>query len=65
MLQEEDQPSKLLGPPATPPLMRLTSYDQDAQTAEFTEDDASGVRQAVGYEDEPFGPNIHAIGDTS
>jgi len=65
MLQEEDRPSKLLGPPATPPLMRQTSYDQDAQTAEFPEDDASGVRQEVGYEDEPFGPNIHAIGDTS
>jgi len=45
--------------------MRQTSYDQDAQTAEFTEDDASAVPQQIGYEDEPFGPSIHAIHGTS
>lgn len=65
MLQEEDRPSKLLNPPATPLLMRQTSYDQDAQNAEFTEGDASAVPQEAGYEDEPFGPSINAIGDTS
>jgi len=64
MLQEEKRPSNPLGPPATPPLMRQTSYDQDAQFTEFTEDDAPAVSQNISYEDEPFGPRIHAIRDT-
>lgn len=65
MLQEEDRPPKLLDPPATPTLMRQTSYDQDAHNAEFTEHGASAVPREAGYEDEPFGPSIHAIGNTS
>lgn len=57
--------SFMLDPPATPPLMRQTSYDQDAHNAEFTEDGASAVPREASYEDEPFGPSIQAIDDTS
>ena len=65
MLQEDKRPSKPLGPPATPPLMRRTSYDQDAQSADVTEDDAPAVHRQASSEHEPFGPCIDSVGNTA
>lgn len=60
-LQEDESPQQSSNPPITPPLMRQTSYDQDAQSADFTEDDVMKYRHQSTSEDEPFGPRIENV----
>ena len=58
-LQDEHRPLRNLGPPATPPLMRKASYDEDASSGGFG-DAYLEAGAAVG--EEPFGPSISAHG---
>ena len=54
-LQDERRSSRNLGPPATPPLMRKASYDEDASSGGFRDayPEAGNVT-----EEEPFGPRL-------
>ncbi len=60
------QQEKQRAPPATPPLMRRGSYDQDAEsTSGYYDDDVSTIDGNVGdgknpERREPFGPNMNA-----
>ena len=66
--QDKNKPSRWQEPPTTPPLLRKTSYDQDAESghyslARYVNDDASTVGGEVvssqsGDGDEPFGPSF-------
>ena len=58
VLQDDERPSKISEPPTTPSLLRQTSYDQDAESASFTGDDASTTHKQAAAEEEPFGPHI-------
>jgi DNA repair exonuclease SbcCD ATPase subunit len=68
--QGEKAPSQRMAPPTTPPLLRKSSYDQDAESRSlggrgargFFDDDASTINghaldEKAGQE-EPFGPSI-------
>ena len=54
-LSDEHRPLRKLGPPATPPLMRTTSYDEDASSSWVGDACAESGKAS---EDEPFGPRI-------
>ena len=58
VFQEGERPSKSSGPPATPSLLRQTSYDQDAESAGFAGDNAPTTHKQAAAEEEPFGPRI-------
>ncbi|KAG7004347.1 hypothetical protein G7Y79_00026g059310 [Physcia stellaris] len=47
--------------PVTPPLMRKASYDQDAESADFSEDRGA----PGGADDQPFGPSLGSILSTT
>ena len=55
--QYDTSPLKHQASPVTPPLMREASYDQDAESADFDENNYG--RGAV--DEEPFGPNLGNI----
>ena len=65
LLEEDERSSQPMDPLTTPPLMRQASYDQDAQSANLTEDDVSAVQRQVSADDEPFGPRIDSITHTA
>ena len=54
-LSDERRPLRNLGPPATPPLMRKASYDEDASSSGFGDAYPEGGKSS---EEEPFGPTI-------
>ncbi|KAL9099906.1 MAG: hypothetical protein Q9187_009432, partial [Circinaria calcarea] len=65
--QDEDKPPGQQDRPATPPLLRKTSYDQDAESPHYSlaryikDDDSTGDGSAIllktENQEEPFGPN--------
>ena len=54
-LSDEHRPLRNPGPPATPPLMRQASYDEDASSSGFGDAYPEGGKAS---EEEPFGPRI-------
>ena len=56
-IQSQKAPLKNQESPITPSLMRKTSYDQDAKSAEFDEDEY----RRGGADGEPFGPSLGSI----
>ncbi len=54
---DEHRPLRNLGPPATPPLMRKASYDEDAFSTGFGDVHPEGAKTA---EEEPFGSRIES-----
>ena len=59
-LQDESRPLVPVGPPQTPPLLRRASYDGDAESMGFGEDEENVAQLPASSEarDEPFGLNI-------
>lgn len=62
-LRDESRPLAPVGPPQTPPLMRRASYDGDAESMGFGEEEDNAAFRASGNEvgDESFGLNISAF----
>ena len=54
-LSDEHRPLRNHGPPATPPLMRKASYDEDASTSGFGDAYPESAKTA---DEEPFGPRV-------
>ena len=65
-LSRQEEKKRDVEPPTTPPLLRMGSYDQDAESRSFSMDGEGGSSDghvaAVrgGSRDEPFGPTIPA-----
>lgn len=62
-LRDENRPLAPVGRPETPPLMRKASYDGDAESMGFGEDEHNAAYIAAGNaaRDEPFGLNVPAF----
>lgn len=64
-LSRREEKMRDVEPPTTPPLLRMGSYDQDAESKSFSMEEEGEIDGLITAErgeggDEPFGPNIAA-----